>query len=158
MAIKVRLSNAARVTRIQPEVRNGQPDLVEMSRLTYQALGSLIRNKALIERYKDGKIIGGTYINEELPLEYIRLLDELDLLQRNKYYGSNHIIRPAIIELDEYLGALGVDIDYPYVKDVVSIAPWVEATDQTPYRVLVDTRDNTYLTTNNGTEVLVVYT
>jgi len=149
MAIKVTLSNASQVTRRTPTV---QPTgMVKMSRATYQKLGSLIKNKTITTQYE----------NNELAGEYKRVLDELnDLYLKYNYpeLAKGIAIKDGIVELDEYLGSLGIDTDYPYTKDTLDIPTWLESTDQTEYRILVDNTDNTYLTTNNGAEVLVVYT
>ena len=159
MAIKVTLSNASQVTRRTPTVQD--VDTIKMSRATYQKLGSLLKNKELIIRGIDGSITGGTYTDNELIGEYRRILDELNDLYIKRYYpelGKDIVIKDGIVELDEYLGTLGVGIDYPYAKDTLDIPAWLHVDSQTEYRILVDSRDNTYLTTNNGTEVLVVYT
>ncbi len=147
MPINVRLSNAARITKREPTATTA----LNLSRSTYQKLGSLVQNKSLSSAYANG----------ELTPEYVRVLDELnDLYLKTSYpmlYG-HLVIEPGIVELDAYLGSLGIDEEYPYSKDAVDIPAWIEADSQTEYRILVDERDNTYLTTNNGSEVLVYYT
>ena len=160
MPIKVRLSNAARVTKREPTATS----TTNISRLTYQNLGSLIKNRRLIERDINGNIIGGLFIDGDLPGEYIRLLDELNNLYLSRNYPLLHgqlVIADGIVELDEYLGTLGVGEDYPYSKDAVNIPAWVTATDRAPVRVLAVFDSNgeaiQYLTTNNDTEVLVRY-
>ena len=149
MAIKVTLSNASQVTRRTPTVQDA--DTVEMSRATYQKLGSLLKNKTLLTQYENNELVG----------EYKRILDELnDLYIKHNYpeLGKDIVVKAGIAELDEYLGSLGIGIDYPYAKDALDIPAWLEGSSQTEYRILVDSRDNTYLTTSNGAEVLVVYT
>ncbi len=155
MPYKVTLGNPSKTTRRRPESDpvdgSGTGGTLDMSRLTYQSLGSLVQNKKLLELYNDNR----------LPLEYRRVLDELnDLYLKNNYgsLGAHIIVEDGIIALDEYLGTLGIGIDYPYSKDAANIDAWIDIASQTEYRILVDSRDNTYLTTNNGTEVLVVYT
>ena len=155
MPYKVTLGNPSRTTRRRPESDpkdgSGTGGKLDMSRLTYQALSSLVQNKKLLELYD----------NNRLPLEYRRVLDELnDLYLRNNYgsSGANIVIKDGIIALDEYLGTLGIGIDYPYSKDATNVDEWIYNSVQTEYRILVDGSDNTYLTTNNGTEVLVIYT
>ena len=147
MPIKVRLSNAARITKREPTATSS----INMSRLTYQNLGSLVKNKQLTSLYNAG----------ELPGEYIRVLDELNNLFLKMNYPLLHgglVIADGIVELDEYLGSLGISEEYPYSKDAIDISPWVTIEAQTEYRILVDESDNTYLTTSNGAEVLVTYT
>ncbi len=155
MPYKVTLGNPSRTTRRRPESNpvdgSGTDGTLDMSRLTYQALGSLVQNKKILELYE----------NDRLPLEYRRVLDELnELYLRDNYgiLGAGIIVKDGIVALDEYLGTLGLGIDYPYSKDAVNVDAWLEVESQTEYRILVDSRDNTYLTTSNGAEVLVVYT
>jgi len=165
VAYKVTLGNPSRTTRRRPGSNpvdgSGDDGKLGMSRLTYQALGSLVQNKALINFDINGNITGGTYTNKEIPLEYVRVLDELNDLFLKKNYpelGEELVIKDGIVALDEYLGSLGVDIIYPYTKDITNIPAWLEIDSQTEYRVLVDLKDNTYLTKNNEREILVVYT
>ena len=160
MPIKVRLSNAARITKREPTATSA----TNISRLTYQNLGSLIKNRRLIERDVDGNITGGLFIDGDLPGEYMRLLDELNNLYLSRNYPLLHghlVIADGIVELDEYLGTLGVGEDYPYSKDAVDIPAWVTPSDRAPIRVLAVFDSNgeaiQYLTTNNDTEVLVRY-
>ena len=150
MAIKVVLSNASRITRRTPAA-NTSVEGIEMSRETYQKLGSLVKNKTILADYDAGRLTG----------EYKRLLDELNDLYLVKNYpqlSSGIVLSDHIVELDEYLGSLGIGIDYPYSKDSVNIPNWLDGNpDKTPVRYLVDTSDNTFLTANGGTEILVTY-
>jgi len=146
MAIRVTLGNPSQVTRRTPKETG--TDKLNMSRATYQKLGSLVKNKSLVDDYDSGS----------LPAEYIRVLDELNNLFLKTNYpllSGDLVIEPGIIELDEYLGTLGIDDNYRYSKDFVNIPAWMESEDPAEMRVLVDNSDNTYLT--DGTDVLVVY-
>ncbi len=147
MPVKVKLSNASRITKRTPEALSA----VGMSRLTYQMLGSRVQCRTLVEDYNNGN----------LPKEYIRLLDELNDLYLTINYpelAAGIVVREGIAELDSYLGSLGITEDYPYDKDAVNIPAWLSIDTQPEYRHLVDESDKTFLTTNNGTEALVVYT
>lgn len=146
MAIKVTLGNTAKVTTRTPSVAGGGSTKINLKidRRTYQYLGSLVRNKTLLEQYNNGT----------LPKEYVRLLDELNVLyENNKGLSIPQPVAEGIKELDEYLGTLGVTEVYPYEKDMLNISPWMAIDDRAPYRVLTDTTDNTYLM--DGNEVLV---
>jgi len=150
MAVKVVLTNASRVTKRLPEQESDLNEDIRINRNTYQQLGSLAQNKTLVTLYNEGK----------LAAEYIRLLDELNDLYIVKNYpelASEITLADYIEELDEYLGSLGVSIEYEYEKDKVNISPWLAVDRRTPTRVLTDETDNTYLTTSSGTEVLVRY-
>jgi len=150
MAVKVTLQNPSRITRRSPN-SNTTTSTPKFDRAFYQYLGSLVKNKTLLDDYQ----------NEVIPLEYRRLLDEMsDLCTKRNYplLGADIVIEEGIVALDEYLGTLGIDLTYPYEKDIVNISAWLEINSQTEYRILVDLKDNTYLTTSNGNEILVVYT
>ncbi len=149
MAVKVTLQNPSRITRRSPN-SNTTTSTPKFDRAFYQYLGSLVKDKTLLNDYE----------NNAIPLEYRRMLDEMNDLHIKKNYpilGSETIIKDGIIALDEYLGSLGVDLTYPYEKDVVNIPAWLDVIEQAEVRVLVDMSDNTYLTDNNGTEFLVRY-
>jgi len=64
----------------------------------------------------------------------------------------------SIIATNEYLGDLGNVVEYSYSKDFVNIAPWVDHSSQSEYRILVDDTDNTYLVDPADNTVLVKYT
>ncbi len=148
MAIKVVLSNASQVTRRTPDVQ--ETSTVKVSRATYQKLGSLLKNKTLLTQYENGELVG----------EYKRVLDELNNLFLKVNYpaiGADLVIAPGILELDEWLGDLGIVQDYPYDKDSVNISAWVEVDTPDPIRVLVDLSDNTYLVDTSDDTVLVSY-
>lgn len=146
MAIKISLSGPSKVTTRTPDVNDG---VLGMSRLTYQMLGSLVQNKNLTALYDSGA----------LPKEYMRTLDDLnDLYLKNNYPAtySNLVIKSGIVELNEYLGSLGLSETYPYSKDIVNIPAWVGIEAKPVYRYIIDTSDDTILM--DGDQVLVVYT
>jgi len=158
MAIKVVLSNPSQITSRTPDTQI--MGTTKMSRATYQYLGSLIQNKGLIERDINGNIVGGTYTDMDLPLEYIRVLDELnDLFLKTNYplFYGDLVIAEGTIELDEYLGSLGITEDYPYSKDAVNIPVWLSATESSPERQLVDYSDDSYLVDTSDNTRLVRY-
>lgn len=150
MAIKVVLTNSSRVTKRTPELESDNNLDVRISRSTYQKLGSLIKNQNILEQYNNGELVG----------EYKRLLDDLNDLHLVKNYPDlavDVVLSEGIEELDEYLGSLGIDIEYSYDKDTVNIGSWLSLEGRTDTRVLMDFSDNTYLTDSSGTEVLVRY-
>lgn len=150
MAIKVVLTNSSRVTKRTPELESDNNLDVRISRSTYQKLGSLIKNQNILEQYNNGELVG----------EYKRLLDDLNDLHLVKNYPDlavDVVLSEGIEELDEYLGSLGIDIEYSYDKDTVDIGSWLSLEGRTDTRVLMDFSDNTYLTDSSGTEVLVRY-
>ena len=147
MAIKVTLTNPSRVTKDLSSIRSDST--LGISRHLYQLLGSLVGGRILSTAYNDGT----------LPKEYIKLLDDLNILHLVKNYpelSEGLIVPEGIAELDEYLGSLGVSEDYSYSLDTVNIPAWLDVGSQSEYRVLMDTSDNTYLV--DGSEILVAYT
>jgi len=150
MPITVTLGNASRTTKRSPS-ENGLVSDIKMSRMFYQFLGSLVKNKTIIEDYDSDK----------LSLEYKRFLDEMNDLFIVKNYpelSSGIILSENIVEIDQYLGELGVLSEYEYSKDIVNIPSWIDIIKQAEMRILFDESDNTYLTTSNNQEVLVQYT
>jgi len=153
MAYKITLGNPSRVTRRTPDAKEedgGATHKININRSTYQYLGSLVKNKKLLELYN----------NNQIPNEYRRVLDELnDLFIKVNYpsLGLDIVVEPGIVELDEWLGNLGIIQEYPYNKDSVDIPVWIPSEALTEVRVLIDKSDNTYLTDSSGTEVLVRY-
>jgi len=117
MAIKVTLTNSARITRSTP-IFNGNK--LTFPRHIYQRLSSLVNNKTILADYTAGT----------LPKEYIAFLDEL-----NKVNTDDETA--AINELNLYLGSLGLTEEYPYGKDIVNITPWFEAESTSHIRNIV---------------------
>ena len=146
MAIRVTLGNPSQITARVP--RDVPDTKLNITRATYQKLGSLVKNKTLVDDYDNGI----------LPEEYVRVLDELNNLFLKKTYDILHgnlVIADGIEELDEYLGTLGIDDNYRYSKDFINIPSWIESEEPAIMRILTDETDDTYLT--DGTDVLVIY-
>ncbi len=146
MAVLVRLTNPSQVLNRSP--KPNVAGSIHMSRDIYQKLGSLVKNKTLVAQYDSGSLTN----------EYSRVLDELNNLFLKMNYPKLHgnlVIADGIVELDEYLGSLGIDDNYRYSKDFVNIPQWMESEDPAEMRVLFDFSDDTYLV--DGDEVLVIY-
>jgi len=151
MAIRVRLTNKSQVTKKQSE-QSSQPstdNTLIMSRALYQRLGSLVANKTILDDYNNGK----------LPKEYVEFLDACEDINFNQSFpdAAQRTVEPNWSLLDEYLGDLGTISEYAYSKDLVNIPEWLSSTEQSEYRVLMDTSDNTHLTDSSGAEILVSY-
>ena len=58
----------------------------------------------------------------------------------------------GISAIDEYLGGLGVIEEYPFLKDVYNVEPWVTTLTQVEFRNVA----NTYTYIDNEVEVVVV--
>ena len=149
--IKVKLTNPSRITKktaTNDDVQVGDGN-IRMARSIYQRLGSLVLCKKILDDYE----------NDKLPGEFKDFLDAFDDITFNKSFPDEpqRDIEYNWLLLDEYLGNLGSVQEYEYSKDIVNIPAWSSTVKQSEYRVLVDTSDNTYLTTNGGTEVLVSY-
>ena len=99
------------------EVESGTLD-VSLEKIVYKLLGDLTNNKTL-ER------------PTEIKTKYDRWLVDMD-----NY--SNGLIEPtqALLDLDEYLGALGITAEYPFKEDVFDSEPWVDIETRDPYRNL----------------------
>ena len=141
MAVKVTLTNKAQVT--SPQYSKQDTTAIHMSRAVYQTLGSRTLNKTIIDKYD----------NEQLTKEYTDTLNDLNDLFLKKNYptlAANIVVKEGIVEIDEYLGSLGVSQDYPYAKDIINIPAWLDGNpDFTPMRVLF-TSNNQYLVNSDG--------
>jgi len=139
MAVKITLTNSSRATKKQPsyssEVTTGNIP-IHFSREFYQRLGSLTLNKTLKADYEAGL----------LPKEYTRFLDEISQLGT----ASNS----AMVELDQYLGSLGMTEEYPYSKDSLNIPAWIPASFLPDQRVLMTTTNQVLM---SGNEYLVKF-
>ena len=128
MAVKVILGNKSQETRaLGINITSGvDTSTIVMSRGIYQNLRSLTKNKNIKQDWLDGKI----------PLELQELYDKLSTL------GSNdpHPKDLTVVTLDQYLGGLGVINSYPYMKDRISIKPWIAYKDQKETRVVIGTQ------------------
>jgi len=160
MAITVRLTNKSQITR--PETDIASDDSLLFSRAIYQILGSLIRNREMATKDVDTGVI--TIDWDKLPPAYAEFAEEMDRLWKHTFYPELVIAQgipaplPSTVLANEYLGDLGITTTYAYSKDIVNIPSWIDITEQSEYRVLIDDSDNTYLTDTNGTEILVSYT
>lgn len=136
MAVIVVLSNKSTITKSLVE---GDTDQIILSRAVYQTLGSLVKNKNISSDYASGK----------LSSEFTELMDSLNVL------FESGTAEDSIIALDEYLGNLGVTVDYHYSKDQVNIPAWVSVDSQSVVRNLVD-QDGNYI--KDGEDFLVSLT
>ena len=147
--IKVKLTNPSNVTK--KDVTLDADNSIVMSRSIYQNLGSLIKNKTILDDYNNGR----------LPTEYVRFLDDMnDLFLKLNYpdLAVDLVVEEEIPAVDEYLGDLGISETYYYSKDTVDIPPWVITGAQGEYRILFDESDTTYLVDPSDGSVLVAYT
>jgi len=147
--IKVKLANPSKISKSDTTLTTDDQSVV-VSRSIYQNLGSLLKNKTLTDSYENGPI----------PDEYKKFLDQMDDLFLKLNYPAlavDIVVDPAIEEVDEYLGELGILQDYFYEKDTVNIPQWLDTLDIEPVRVLYDESDNTYLVDGSDDTVLVYY-
>ncbi len=133
MAVKVVLTN--RSQEVGNLTSSGQDTKVRISRIVYQGLRSLAKNKIILDDYDNGK----------LPKELMDLYDKFAALTN----GTNTEIE--IETLDEYLGGLGKIQEYHYKKDIISIPPWIDVKEPSEYRNVI-----THLTDINGNEQNVI--
>ena len=136
MAIRVTLGNASQLTeRLSVELPDA-PDHIKMGRSVYQYLRSL----------KNAKEIVHDVDVHQVTSELIELFEAFN----DKQAGES--IDSEFEKLDEYLGDLGIEVDYYYSKDIIDIEPWIETTNQSPTRNVVYKDTVTDITYN------VVYT
>ncbi len=128
MAVKVVLTNRSQET--NSLTSSGQDGKIRVNRIVYQGLRSLAKNKTILEDYDNNKI----------PKELMELYDKFTTLTNG---GTVDIETQA---LDEYLGSLGVDQTYEYVKDIIDIDAWMDVGAQALFRNVVD--DSTGSTNN----------
>ena len=146
MAVKVTLTNKSQI--VTP-TSSGSGNKLHMARSIYQQLGSLVKNKAIVESYNNGI----------LPAEYKELLDkfnEIDQLRRSGSVLPDDLLPYALT--DEYLGDLGVIQEYPYLKDVIELKNWLSGEGLDVYRILVEEEDDLTNILMDGEEMLVSYT
>ncbi len=124
-------------------------DKLLFSRTIYQHLGSLNKNRNLVSDYEA----------DLLPKKYKEILDSLNDLHLKTNYPKLYPdieVSKDTMELDEYLGSLGLTEVYPYSKDSVFIPDWIAAVNgETKIRILVDTSDETFLIDTSDNTVLV---
>jgi len=160
MAFRVRLGNPSKTTRKNVTLKE-QPSVpeetsIKMSRIIYQNLGSLAKNKTILEDYENGR----------LSDEMVDLLNEMNLIYLHKFYDlseSTPIPEASneVKELDRYLGTLGLTDDYRYSKDKFAMNDFLTYTTQAEVRYLAEIDDddtNPEVVLVDGDEVLVIYT
>ncbi len=154
--VRARLTNKS-----QPTVREASlPDGISLdkevlfSRTIYQMIGSLVKNKRIIDDYDNGR----------LSQEYVDFLDLMDDIMFNKAFPKlpQRDVDIAHTLADEYLGDLGLVQEYHYSKDTVNIPDWLEVSSRPEVRVLMETDSNgdfkEYLIDPVDDTVLVYYT
>jgi hypothetical protein len=120
MSIKVSLTNKSQQTDFSGKV--GQDSSIRFNRLIYQTLSSLVQNKHIVENY------------DKLPQEIQELFREFDLLILDP---NSTQVKQETLDIDRYLGSLGITETYFYSKDIKDIPPWIEVISQTLYRNIV---------------------
>ena len=91
-------------------------EVIRMSRIIYQNLGSLVKNRSITRE-------------DDYNNEFQKIMNILD--DSNLEPGS------VIDSVDTYLGSLGVSEDYPYAKDINDIPAWIDVLGVTEIRNLV---------------------
>ena len=127
---------------------NGVTDDINMDRVIYQYLGSLVKNTNLSSDYTSGK----------LPPAYMKFLDKFNDINIVKTNNGDLSQIPELstwVTLDKYLGSLGISEEYLYDKDRVDIPAWLAIGTQGPYRVLVIEDTLEVLTIPSTKEVLI---
>lgn len=146
MAVKITLGNPSRVTKEQVVLNDSK---LKFPRILYQRLGSLVKNRTLLDDYNNGR----------LPLEYVELLEQLNVYHAEKYYNSENNTPEYIKELDVYLGSLGITEEYHYSKDTNNGELWLTVTSQSEYRILMDELEpNPEVYLVDGDEPIIFYT
>ncbi len=110
--MKVSLRNPSRVTS-GITTHNTSDNKVYLDRSIYQRLGSLLKNKTILDDYNNGR----------LPKEFVKFLDIMNEINEGT-------AETEVIALDELLGSFGENIDYSYSKDFMNIANWLGEFDE----------------------------
>lgn len=145
MAVFVKLTNSSS-TFARIEADTPIEDKLKLSRVLYQHLGSLVKNRELTQDITN-------------PNEFNRLLNLLNEYAETITDPTFQENDTVISEIDEYLGSLGVTEDYPYAKDAQSIPLWVDSTSQEPTRdlyVYVDGIATEAITDSTGEQLVHV--
>ena len=108
MGYKLNLTNPSHVTRRLGELATNGNGKVMLSRYIYQTLGSLLKNKTILDDYENGR----------LSHEYTRFLDKLNEIN----LGTADV---HALVTDEALGDLGEVLDYSYSKDWINVPNWL---------------------------------
>jgi len=116
------LRNSGRKSTGKVEVKDGN---LFLPRSIYQRLGSLVKNRNIID----------DYTSDSLPIEFRELVDALNDLEN---------VDDATKKLDEYLGSLGVGVEYPYSKDYRGIPPWIVIEEQGEFRNVALKKDGSF--------------
>ena len=140
MAIRVVLTNKAQQTTELANTSNLTNNDIQLSRLVYQYFRSLAKNKTILFDYDNGLI----------PKELVKILDSFSEIQEGIEVST------AMQKLDEYLGELGVDTDYFFNKDIISIEDWFNHTDPAAARQVIDTTNNVVIDID-GTNYNIMY-
>ncbi len=125
---------------LQKHEGQANDDLI-LDRVTYKKLSSLTDNKII--QNPTGK-----------DSEYDRFLLDMDTILK----GTNTDAGVAL--LDQYLGNLGVTIDYPFRDDTYGIESWIDVEDQSPTRnVIADISGVIYnvIAEEGGTDYNVIH-
>ncbi len=126
MAYKINLTNSSHVTRRLGEIAASEDGKVMLSRYIYQTLGSLLKNKTILDDYNNGK----------LAPEYVRFLDKMDAINLGTADAD-------ALATDEVLGDLGEILDYSYSKDWITVPAWLgEYYDYYGYRNIISGSKN----------------
>ena len=113
MGYKINLTNSSHITRRLGEVAEHDEGKVMLSRHIYQTLGSLLKNKSILDDYNNGK----------LSHEYVRFLDKMDEINLGTADAD-------ALATDEVLGDLGEILDYSYSKDWIDVPNWLGEFDE----------------------------
>ena len=108
MAYKISLTNSSRVTTRLGHVAEHEEGKVMLSRYIYQTLGSLMKNKTILDDYN----------NDRLSPEYVKFLEKMDAVNLG-------IADTDALATDEVLGDLGEILDYSYSKDWIDVPAWL---------------------------------
>jgi len=146
--ITPKLTSKSQGTTQYVDVVNGE---LQMSRAVYQLIGSLVKNRHILDDY-EGAALDVTYVNF---LDRMAVLFDYNKL--NPLGIDTPIPDQEIVDIDEYLGDLGILQEYKYGKDRIDVAAWVDMETPTSIRVLVDSDDEVYLIDTSDNTVLVRY-
>ncbi len=116
-------------------------DNVLMPRFIYSKLGNFTNQKSIT--LTDMETESNEYRFFMMEMERLNAMLEEEEIPPNEYQN--------IINLDEYLGQLGVDIVYPFDDDGYSVAAWLSIDEPSEYRNVISK-----LTDANGKEQNVI--
>lgn len=129
MGVKIKLTSSSSVfSGVEIDTLLEDADKLKLSRILYQKLGSLTKNRELTR-------------DDTNTTEFDRLINLLDDYSATVEDPSFKLNDTVISEIDEYLGVLGITEEYPYRKDSQFIPLWVDIESQDserPLAVFVD--------------------